>query len=290
MTTTVRAYSQYNNGNALSKKGFNAWRGDTAVWISQAGKGHDPLQNEGYNVIGRAKGIPEFAKNPTKEMITTGYPKIFNFAVPTEDANREFTFSSDMWTLAMLQVICGPDAIGINKASDGQTTVASGGSLTGATLTSITGLAVGDTVLVDTTDATFGGFKELAIITGITGSVVTWEGLSRAPADTATVEKLKTGTSKTTAGLILPDAAADTFESYNIVIARHLTGSRALFITHIPEFEVHSAILPTFSDPLSTASFTGMPKIQAEKSFVQVDGSTKTKPWYMEHYIMPYES
>lgn len=290
MTTTVRAYSQYNNGNALSKKGFNAWRGDTSVWVGQAGKGHDPLQNEGLNIIGRAKQIPEFAKKPSKEMITTGYPKIFNFAVPTEDANREHTFSSDMWTLAMLQVLCGTDAIGINKATDGQTTVASGGSLTGATLTSVAGLAVGDTVLVDTTDSAFGGFKELAMITSITGSVVTWEGLSVAPKDTATVEKLKTGVDKTTAGIIIPDTAADVFETFTIVVARHLTGSRALFITHIPEFEVQGVVLPEFSNPLSTASFTGMPKIQAEKSFTQVDGSTKSKAWYMEHYILPYES
>lgn len=78
---------------------------------------------------------------------------------------------SYLWTLFK-------NGMGVETAPALNTTIASGAATTGATLTSVAGLAVGDTVVVTLAS---GARREITRIKTLAGSVVTWDLLSAVP-------------------------------------------------------------------------------------------------------------
>ncbi len=105
-----------------------------------------------------------------------------------ESAN--FNLSEAMWepsgtlgTISYLGKLIKA-AMGSNHVLSLSTTVASGGSVTGATLTSAAGVQVGDLAVVTLATP---ARREITRITSVAGVVVTWDTLSAAPATSAPV-------------------------------------------------------------------------------------------------------
>lgn len=291
MTVTLRPYTQL--ANVQSTSGEVAWRGETSVWGCKAGLGTDPLGIEELVRLGRPTSIPDFSPNISTEDIKVSYPKVHVFSIPTED-KAEYTFTFDIWSLAALQMAIGTNKLDFRYATGGQTTIATGATTkTSCILTAVTDLAVSDWCLVSHSDTEIA--PELVILKSVdTGTKkVTFEGASKAPVVGRTFKKLagnQTGTNKDDVGIYLPMGAVTDFGSYNVVVETALTGSRGRFVVNIPELEITSVSIPKFDGVLSTLTIKGMPKVQPEKTFTKIDGSTESKGWYIEGYIVPNES
>jgi hypothetical protein len=294
MTQVKRAFSYLGVGKDIGNTGKMAHRAEPQIYLGQAGKGIDPLFVEGLFSVGRPINMPDFTKNIDVEKIKAGYPKNYLYSIPIgEEKEIKFTVDHFKPYLAM-QLLLGDVAISPNKASTGQTTVASSPTKTSATLTSATGIAVNDWCLVDTVHATYGGFPEIAIINSVNGNAVTFEGLTSAPAVGATFEKLKgstTGTNKANTGIYLPESLTVNFQVYHAVFVMPLVGSKSSLVISIPELEIKpEQSMPNFNENLSKLSFAGMARTQGEKSFTLTDGTTELRPWSMEAWWIPYEA
>lgn len=277
-------------------KGKNAHRGVAYVYVGEVGKPYDPLHTEGWYDLGRPISIPDFVKNIDKEKISGGYPKATIMNIPKEDS-RELAFTFDMYKLQTLQMATANiAAITISYATDGQTTVASGGTTTSAVLQ--TGLAAefkpGEAAIVGTKHATYGGYDEMTIITKTDEDTDTvyFEPLSVAPANSATFKKIAgkvTGTTSADTGIIIPDALTLEFPRVALLVVVNVVSARSLMVVHIPEFEIFQGSMPNFTDALAKCGFTGSPIIQVEKSFTLEDGTSQDLPWYSEYFMVPYE-
>ena len=275
-----------------TKTGKNAHHGVTNVYVGQVGKPLDPTVLDGWFLLDNAVSIPEFNKASNPLQITAGLTKALLLNIP-QDEVKEMSFSFNFWGLQALQMSLASDvAVTVNLASDGQTTVASGGSKTGATLTSAANIAQGDMVIVNLEHATFGGFSEITTITKVTGNVVEFEPLPIAPANSATFKKiagLGTGTDKDDTGIIIPDTVTTTYPRVQLLIVTDET-NESTFHRHIPEFEITGGMQPNYNEVLATIGFTGTPIVQEEETFTLIDGSTASRSWCMDSYLVPIAS
>lgn len=294
MTQIKRAVTYAGIASDIGNTGNLAHRGEPNIYICQPGKNVDPLFVEGGFTVGRPINVPDFMKQIDEEKIKAGYPKNYLYSIPIgEEMELKFTF--DHWKPYLgNQLLLGDVAIGVNKATAGQTTIASSSTKYSATLTDATGIKAGDWCLVDTVHATYGGFPEIAIIKSVSGNNVTFEGLTNAAAVGAAFEKLKgntTGTNKSNTGLHLAPSLTVNYQVYHTIFHIPLVSSKSQLIVSVPELEIKPDMgIPNFNQTLSQISFTGRPRMQAEKSFTLVDGTTENRPWCMEAWLIPYES
>lgn len=276
-----------------TSKGGNAHRGIVHVYAGEVGKPLNPTRLDHWHKLGRPTNIPEFGKSSNPLQITAGLPKGLLLSIPQEEV-KELTFSFDIFTLQAMQLSLATDTkIVANYASDGQTTVASGGTKTSATLTSATGIAKGDMVIVDLSHSTYGGFPEFTVITKVTGDVVEYEPLPIAPANSATFKKVAgtgTGTDDTDTGLYIPDTLTEVYPRVQLLVVVDMPNLKGTYHHWIKEGEVISGTQANFNDPLATVSFTVNPIIQDAETFDLVDGTTAERAWYMKSFLIPNES
>jgi len=294
MTQVQRVFSYLGSGKDIGNTGKQGHRAEPQIYIGQAGKNIDPLFGEGLFKVGRPINMPDFMKNLGEEKIKAGYPKSYMYSFPIEE-EMEFKFTVDHYKLYLAaQLVLGDVSVKPRYASTGQTTIASSPTLTSATLTSGTGIAVGDACLVNTVHATYGGFSEVAFINSVNGNAVTFEGLTSAPAVGATFKKLAgatSGTDKTDTGLYMPFSQTINYVAYHAVFVMPFAGSRSQLVLSVPELEIKpDQTIPDFNQNLSKISFTGRARTVGEKSFDLTDGSSELRPWSMEGWWIPYET
>lgn len=273
--------------------GKNAHRASYQIYVGEKGKPLDPTNLTYWHRLGRPTALPDFSKNSNPLQIKAGLPTGLILNIPTDEA-PEMSFTLDIFGLQAMQMAMATDvAIIKNYATGGQTTVASGGTKTSATLTSATGIAVGDMVIVDLSHATYGGFPEMTIITKVTGNVVEFEPLPLAPANSATFKKVAgevTGTSSSNTGLVMPDTLTQNYPRVQLLIVANLPSSSSTVRHHIPEFEITGGNKPNFNDQLATITFSGTPILQDAQTFTLLDGTTEERSFYMKSYWIPKES
>jgi len=281
------------NGKYIGNTSRQAMRGETVAFFGEANKGIDPLLTAGLFTVGRAKSIPDFKKSIDTEKIESGYPKTHLHSIPIKDT-MELPFTFDHPKNYLLQMLQGDVALVKNYATAGQTTIASLPTVSSATLTDATGIAVGDMCEVETIDVTFGGWNEDVYIKSVTGNAVTFEGLTSAPLTGATFKKLKgkaTGTTKANTGIYLQQALTVGFVTYALVLSINIPGARSELVIHIPEFEIiPESVMPNFNGNLAEVSLKGMARQQPDKLFTLLGGSTEMRSWNMEGWLIPYES
>lgn len=272
--------------------GRNSHHGETHAYVGQFGKTLNPTDLSQWHKIGRLTSVPQFLNESNPLQITAGLTKALLLSIP-QDQIKEQEYSFDFWGLQAMQMMLASDvAITVNYASDGQTTVASGGTKTSCTVTSATGLAVDDCVEISLEHATYGGFKEITYITKITGSVVEYEPLPLAPANSATFKKVAgdgTGTDETDTGIIIPMDVAVTYPNYQLLIVTNMS-NEGQFYRWIPQFQVIGGKEPDFNEVIPTLSFKGNPIVQEPKSFDIIDGTTANRAYYGQSGIIPKES
>lgn len=277
-----------------TKRGKNANRAPVGrVFAGEIGKNLDPLHVEGWGDLGRVLTMPDFITKPDKEQIKAGLPGGLLINLP-KDEIRDMSFAFDMYQIQTLQMGTANTAqINVNTVTGASTTISSATKSSG-TLASASNFAVGDTVLVDIRHATYGGFKELTVITKINGTAVEFEPLSFAPANSSTFKKVagkQTGTNKTDTGIYIPRPIVQEFPRVQLLVVFDVSSNNSLVVLHIPEFEIYEGYLPNFAgDTLAKVGFTGNPIIQDPKSFTMLDGTTQSLPFYDDYYIIPYES
>lgn len=273
--------------------GRNAHRASWQVYVGEKGKALDPTDLTRWHRLGRPTAVPDFNKASNPLQIKAGLPTGLILNIPTDEA-PEMSFSFDIFGLQAMQMAMATDvAIIKNDSLTGQTTVASGGTKTSATLTSASDFEPGDLAIVDLSHATYGGFPEMTIITKVTGNVVEFEPLPLAPANSATFKKvagLTTGTDKDDTGLVLADTLTQNYPRYQLLVVANMPSSDGTFRHHIPEFEITGGNKPNFNDPLATLTFTGTPILQDPETFTLLDGTTSDRAYYMKSYWIPKES
>lgn len=290
-----RQFSYLGVGNDIGTSSRLAMRGEPQIFVGEANKGINPLDTAGLFSIGRPKNLPDFKRVVDTEKIQAGYPKSHLYSFPLKE-EIDLTFSIDHPKLEAFQMQRGDVAVVPRYATTGQTTIATGSTPTKytATLTSTTGIAVGDLCHVETKHPTLGGFNEVVYIKSVAGNVVTYEGLTNAPLADAWFKKIAgkvTGTGISDTGFYLPNALTTKLEVYHFVFVVPLVGSKGELVVSVPEMEIKpEGLLPNFGQALAEMSFSGMPCTQPEKSFTLIDGSTELRPWTMEAYWIPYES
>lgn len=292
---TFRTTSQLGVGADIGNSSRWAMRGEPQIRIGQANKGINPLNDDGSYTIGRPTNMPDFKNTIDVEKIQSGYPKNHLYSIPIKEES-ELPFVIDHPKLLAFQMQRGKTAVQVRYATTGQTTVKAATTPTKyeIELTSATGIKVGDLVHVETIHSTLGGFNETAFVKSKSGSIITLEGLSNAPAVGAFVKKVAgktTGTDVDDTGIYIPKTTIVEFEVYHAIFVVPLGGSDGELVISVPELEIRPEnLLPNFNGNLATMSFTGMPRTQTEKAFLQTDGTTKMLPWTMEAWLIPAES
>ena len=283
----------FNNLVKPTKVGKNAQRGTTEVYVGQVGKPLDPLNTEGWFRLGRAVSVPDLATDPGALPISAGGTKALLLNLPQEQIQEaEFTF--DMFTLQAMQLSHAADvALTFNYSSTGQTTVASGGTTTGATLTDGSDFAVNDFAIVDNIHATYGGFPEMVVITKVTGNVVEFDPpLSVAPPNSTTFKKVAgsaTGTDKDDTGIRIANTLIETFPRRQILMVTNDPSSKSRYHEWIPELEITKGSRNK-NETLKTISFAGTPIIQDPITVDLEDGTTASRNYYSLAYMVPTES
>jgi hypothetical protein len=286
--------------NNVTRKGKNAYRGVSFLYLGQAGKNLDPFQKEGWYDPGKPVSIPNLEKSPESEDVEAGFPMGHIIGLPKSD-KRTLDFKLSMPRLfAQELAMLGGVAFKINYSTTGQTTVQASPAPTKTSVTVATGdgaeFKENDLVIVDTKHSTLGGWNSDVIVTSVDGDRVSFDPpLPIIPATNANFKKVAgrvTGTDKDTAGMSIVDSLIPCFERVQLLMVTHEVGSRSIFAYHVTEAEIvkGGTLSQSESDVLKTLSLSFKPVLQESVVTRLRDGSDETRPSYGKYYILPFES
>lgn len=288
MSQRTHVHLDTDHRGALTQAGD--WsRPRVTCYVGKTGQGNDPFYTDGYNTIGRAISIPDFAKDLETEDVNSGGVKGHDYTLIT-GSKRNLAFTFDKLKLVAKWLSMGTDVdIDPQYATDGQTTISSA-TRTSGTVASATGLSKGNLIIVDTRHATYSGFLEAVVLKSVSGTTVTWDPpLDHTPADSTDFLKVA-GTADKTAqadlGIIIPDVLDIVLPRVAFVVEEFYPGTRMKYVRWWPEVEV----VPGAQNPsgnMKTVSFSVKPIQQAEESFSLVDGTTESRPWYGKAQWVP---
>lgn len=295
MTGLTHTFS--NDSAELARKGYSSWVGNTIFQIADVDNTSvDPIGVEGWQIIGRVTSFG-ITRNQEQLPVVTGSPETLKNNIIIGDS-LEMGITFDHPTLMGFKIANGSNYDTTVKYADdgaadsGQTTVVTASSRTQTIVADATGIAAGDMIEVDVTDATYGGFKEIVYVVAVSGTTVTH---TRLVADTAAGKTFKkvAGWGSTATGanngiqLFVGNTCAP---SYKARVLTYMTcPSRVLHVYYFPELQIINPVPFAFDDPkaLLTAGFTG--SAIAQTSDTALSGSTAV-PYLAKQYILPYES
>ncbi len=286
-------FSLTNNAAELARGKLQTYLGDTIVEFAQFGNANiDPLGAEGWDIAGRVTAFGE-SRTPEYFDLRTGSPETSKGMIITGD-DLTYGFTLDHPTLLGWQFITGANlASTSNYAADGQTTVASGGSKTGAVVTSATGLAKGDMVEIDLgtgVNATYGSFKALAFITSISGTTVTYTRLPQSPANGADFKKIK-GYPATSAAGVEFNIGGGQVRTMQMRLTTFSIPQRTLIIDYFKQVEIVNPAPITRDDRKSPLQIGfGAKCIPEYTSMTDLDGVSYEGYRLGRRILLPYES
>jgi len=287
-------FSYTNNSAELARRKLMAWLGNTIIEVASADNNNvDPLGVEGWQIFGRVTQSSP-ARNVEYVDIRTGTPETSKGSIVIGDS-LEFGVSFDHPTLLGFILSNGNTYQYMpNYASNGQTTVASAGTRASATLTAGTGFGKGDMFEIDLTSTSFGQFKEIGFITGVSGNAVTFTRLPQIPPNGSSFKKIAgwsdTSTSKNS-GIKLYIGGVEV-PRYKMRRLTYNVANKNILVEYYPEVEIISPVPLNLDDSknLITGGF-GVRVIGQTANITNTDGVVLNDAVYLgEQYILPYAS
>ena len=218
----------YANQNQIARANYFANLADTTVQVALRTANPDPLGIDDWFDLGVVDGEANFKNVVETYKAMTGSPESLKGMIKTSHTVNG-AFSLKYLTYQGWKLVNGSNlAVTETLASGGQDTIATGG-ITGQTLTTGTGFAVGNLCLVGTT------IPQLAIIETYdsVGKTVTHNRLSGIPAASTTFQLIK-GPTLANAGLKFTMGGASLIE-LRIRIVRRLHPARFTVIEYLPQ-------------------------------------------------------
>lgn len=234
--------------------------------------------------------------NPSENMIDImlGQPKMYKESI-IDEYRQPFTVVLDHPTDLGLWLANGSNYSKTYSATAVTTTVNDASATkSGWTMTSTTNFNVGDFIKVPNTDATYGGFVEIAMITEKDGNDIKCTELSQAPANGTTITKLKGatgGTDDTDIGIqtIIGKDKSIHLASKLVFSAQN---SFSQIITGFYDCVIKSPARPNKVDGgLSTIELTIEPTLYGPVSATdEKTQQTRSVYIYGKEFVVPYES
>lgn len=228
--TDVALSHSYINQNQIAKANGFAHLADTTVQVALSTASPDPLGTDDWFDLGVIDGEAGFKNVVETYKAMSGSPETLKGVIKTSHLVSG-AFSLKYLTYQGWLLVNGSNITPtITYASGGQDTVATGGGgISGQTLTTGTGFAVGNLCVVGTS------IPQLVILESYdsTAKTVTHNRLSAAPADSTTFKLVK-GPTLSAAGIKFTMGGAGLIK-LKMRILRRLHPSRFLVIEYLPE-------------------------------------------------------
>ena len=291
MTGIVHGFT--NDSAELLRAKYNSLAGFTELQIAVAGNTYvNAFSAEGWQPVGLAT---QFSPSRTLEVmpLRSGGIDTLKGKLVVGD-NLEYGISYTHPTLLGIRLSEGSTYnYTAQYAASGQTTVSSSTSKTVTVVSSATGLAVGDMVEVDLTSGTsYGQYKELVYITGVSSTTITHTRLSQQPAASAAFKKIaKAATSATPsdAGIKFTIGAVDTPIHQMRLVTYGLAPSRNIVVHYFPQVEIINPVPMGLDNPkeLISLGFTASVLAQYGTITDTAGVSLANAPYLGEKYILP---
>ncbi len=227
MTDAALAHS-YINQNQIAKANYFANMADTTVQVALSTATPDPLGTDNWFDVGIVNGEAGFKNTVETYKAMTGSPESLKGVIKTSHTVNG-AFNLQYLTYQGWKLVNGSNISVVETlASGGQDTIATGG-LSGQTLTTGTGFAVGNLCIVGTT------IPQLVILESYdsVAKTVTHNRLSGIPAADTTFTLVK-GPTLTAAGLKFTMGGAGLIK-LRMRILRRLHPARFMVIEYLPE-------------------------------------------------------